>query len=155
MTFTTMTYASAVAEEHRQRKSRRRFWIGVLLALAFIAAVACGTPAPESTPVQPNPPAAADNDDVSAVEPEKPAGVGDGQHAVGVDIKPGEYVTTVPASGLGCYWARVKDFSGELNSIIANGNLEVGARGRKLHRDVLPTRLQEDVVQTAERPEAV
>lgn len=128
MTFTTMTCASAIAEEHRTRQTRRRFWIGVLLALAFITAVACGTPAPESTPVQPNPPAA--EQDAPAAEPEKPAGVGDGQHAVGVDIKPGEYVTTDEAGPWGCYWARVHSFDGELQSIIANKNVSPGARGR-------------------------
>lgn len=132
MTFTTTTYASAIAEQHRQRHARRRFFIAAALAAAFILAVGCAGCAGGATgsgPADPNPPAVVVQGTAQPAE-SKPAGVGDGQHAVGVDIKPGTYVTTVPAGGLGCYWARVKDFSGELNSIIANGNIPVDGRGR-------------------------
>jgi hypothetical protein len=53
----------------------------------------------------------------------------DGTWAVGSDIKPGTYVTS-RNTGLGCYWARLRNFDGELNSIIANGDLATGANGR-------------------------
>lgn len=53
---------------------------------------------------------------------------GDGTWAVVGEIKPGTYVTTAREGG--CYWARVKDFDGSLDSIIANGNLDQGAHGR-------------------------
>ena len=47
---------------------------------------------------------------------------GDGYYIVGKDIIPGRY-----KSADGCdYWARLKDFSGELNSIIANSTFDQG-----------------------------
>jgi len=49
---------------------------------------------------------------------------GDGTYLVGGDMKSGTYKTKGPADGsFGCYWERAKDSSGELNSIIANDNL--------------------------------
>ncbi|MEV4801402.1 hypothetical protein AB0K18_15455 [Nonomuraea sp. NPDC049421] len=47
---------------------------------------------------------------------------GDGQYLVGEDIKPGTY-KTAGADGANCYWARLKNASGEFTSIIANGNV--------------------------------
>jgi hypothetical protein len=44
---------------------------------------------------------------------------GDGTHVVGEDIEPGTYKTE---GGSGCYWARLRSFSGELDAIIANDN---------------------------------
>ena len=44
---------------------------------------------------------------------------GDGTFLVGEDIQPGTYRTDGEE---GCYWARLSDASGELESIIANGN---------------------------------
>jgi hypothetical protein len=38
---------------------------------------------------------------------------------VGLDIAPGTYRSR---SGSSCYWARLRNFSGELGGIIANGN---------------------------------
>lgn len=47
------------------------------------------------------------------------------------EVKPGTYVTTVPDEAfIGCYWARVRDFEGGVNSIIANDIVSPGARGR-------------------------
>lgn len=47
---------------------------------------------------------------------------GDGYYIVGKDIIPGRY-----RSANGCdYWARLKDFSGELNSIITNSAFDEG-----------------------------
>lgn len=57
-----------------------------------------------------------------------------GTYKVGTEIPPGSYKTTgagVKGDALGgCYWARLKDASGEVSSIIANGNLESGASGK-------------------------
>lgn len=56
-----------------------------------------------------------------------PTTVGDGTWEVGAEVQPGTY--TVTSDGY-CYWARLKNFDGELDSIITNGNLDPGARGR-------------------------
>jgi hypothetical protein len=47
---------------------------------------------------------------------------GDGDFQVGSDIKPGTYRTTGNTDGM-CYWARAKDASGELDSLLANDNV--------------------------------
>lgn len=52
----------------------------------------------------------------------------DGTFAVGSDIAAGTYVTR--GSDNGCYWARLKNFDGDLDSIIANHLLDAHARGR-------------------------
>jgi hypothetical protein len=44
---------------------------------------------------------------------------GDGTYRVGRDVPPGTYRTR---GGVGCYWARLRNFSGNLNAIIANDN---------------------------------
>jgi hypothetical protein len=43
---------------------------------------------------------------------------GEGTYIVGTDIAPGTY----SARGAGCYWARLRAFTGELSAIIANDN---------------------------------
>lgn len=45
---------------------------------------------------------------------------GDGTYQVGTDIQPGTYRTREGSPN--CYYERLKDFTGGLNSIIANGN---------------------------------
>jgi hypothetical protein len=55
---------------------------------------------------------------------------GDGVWEIGTEVEPGTYTTTAPEDSLGCYWARLSGFSGEFDDIIANGNLDAGARGR-------------------------
>lgn len=45
---------------------------------------------------------------------------GDGTYEVGVDVKPGTYVSGKPE--LNCYWARLKGSGGSLSDIIANNN---------------------------------
>jgi hypothetical protein len=62
------------------------------------------TPTPRPTP-RPTPP---------------PASFGDGDQIVGADIRPGTYRTR-EAAFFGCYWERLKGFSGGLDDIIANG----------------------------------
>ncbi|MFE9819190.1 hypothetical protein [Streptomyces sp. NPDC005773] len=49
---------------------------------------------------------------------------GDGEYLVGEDIAAGTYKTAGGDGSFGCYWARLKDASGEFDAIIANNNLE-------------------------------
>lgn len=46
--------------------------------------------------------------------------INDGTWAVGVNIKPGTYRVSGASD---CYWARLRDFTGSLHSIIANDNV--------------------------------
>ncbi|MEU8774619.1 hypothetical protein [Streptomyces sp. NPDC048606] len=57
-----------------------------------------------------------------AEEKKKAALKGAGTFQVGSDVKPGTYRTT-GNKDLGCYWERLKDASGEVESIIANDNV--------------------------------
>lgn len=59
-------------------------------------------------------------------EPEsaKPS-FGDGTYQVGTDIQPGTYRTREGSPN--CYYERLKDFTGGLNSILANGNTSAPA----------------------------
>ena len=50
--------------------------------------------------------------------------IGPGTYVVGAEIKPGYYKTKGPDEDGICYWARLKDLSGGLNSIINNGIAE-------------------------------
>jgi hypothetical protein len=54
--------------------------------------------------------------------------IGEGTWAIGIDIRPGTYAVTVPADSFGCYWQRTKNFTGNLESIIANDNVSAGTR---------------------------
>ena len=60
-------------------------------------------------------------------EPQKPsfASFGDGTYQVGTDIQPGTYRTRVGSPN--CYWERLKNFTGGLNSILANNNTNAPA----------------------------
>lgn len=49
---------------------------------------------------------------------------GDGEYLVGEDIAAGTYKTAGGDGSFGCYWARLKDASGEFDAIIANNNLK-------------------------------
>lgn len=49
---------------------------------------------------------------------------GDGEYLVGEDIAAGTYKTGGGDGTFGCYWARLKDASGEFDAIIANNNLD-------------------------------
>ena len=55
---------------------------------------------------------------------------GDGQFAVGVDVAPGTYATTVPEDSRNCYWARESDLSGSIDSVITNKNFSAGSKVR-------------------------
>jgi hypothetical protein len=61
-----------------------------------------------------------------AQEPEqqKPS-FGDGTYQVGTDVQPGTYRTREGSTN--CYYERLKDFTGGMNSIIANGNTNAPA----------------------------
>lgn len=77
------------------------------------------TTAPSTPPPSPKPKPTAKPGPATSFE-------GDGQYLVGEDIAAGTYKTTGAADSLipNCYWARHKDASGELTSIIANGNVQ-------------------------------
>ncbi|TLP63899.1 hypothetical protein [Microbispora triticiradicis] len=53
---------------------------------------------------------------------------GDGQYLVGEDIKPGTYKTAGTDGGFACYWARLRNASGEFSAITANDNIKGPAR---------------------------
>lgn len=67
-------------------------------------------------------------------EPEpapEPDSFGAGTWEVGAEIPAGTYVTVAPDGRFAhCYWARLSGFSGGFDEIIANDNLDPGARGR-------------------------
>jgi hypothetical protein len=113
--------------KHRAARKHTFLYIslGTLLAAAFTVGCA-GAATPDAPPLNDSPAATA----AAAPKGKPPAGLGDGQLKVGTDIQAGTYTTTVPADAFNCYWARLKAFDGELNSVIANGNLGVGAKGR-------------------------
>lgn len=51
----------------------------------------------------------------------------DGTYEVGTDLAPGQYKTAGPDKSdiiPNCYWARLKNDSGEFSAIISNGNLQ-------------------------------
>ncbi|WP_426367186.1 hypothetical protein [Streptomyces sp. E-08] len=49
---------------------------------------------------------------------------GDGEYLVGEDIQAGTYKSAGSDDAFGCYWARLKDATGEFDAIIANNNLQ-------------------------------
>lgn len=62
---------------------------------------------------------------------QKPSKVSDGTFKVGEEVKPGTYATTAPEDSFGCYWERLRGFSGELDKdVISNGLLQPGETGR-------------------------
>jgi hypothetical protein len=60
-------------------------------------------------------------------KPQSESTMGEGTYEIGVDAKPGRYKTRVPEDS-NCYWERLKDDRGGFNSIIANDNVNPGAR---------------------------
>lgn len=100
---------------------------GLGLALCIIWAAAFGA-AVANTPAGSLPPAPAmPNVDGAPATPgpaEAPAPgtiPGDGTFVVGTEVQPGTYRTAGP-NGFNCYYARMADTSGELTSVITNGN---------------------------------
>ena len=61
-------------------------------------------------------------------EPVAESTMGEGTYQIGVDAKPGRYKTQAPQDSANCYWERLKDDRGGFDSIIANNNVNPGAR---------------------------
>jgi hypothetical protein len=65
------------------------------------------------------------------VPPQPLAQLGDGTYLVPTQARPGTWstngVSTISASLLGCYWARLRSTSGEMSAVIASQNLAQGA----------------------------
>lgn len=59
------------------------------------------------------------SDDLKTPTTQSRSAFGDGMFIVGTDIVAGTYRVD---AGNGCYWERLKDFSGDFNAIIANDN---------------------------------
>ena len=79
-------------------------------------------PAPAPKTVTVPPPAAK----APVAQPPQTASFSDGTLVVGTDIQPGAYKTSGPGSTDimdSCYWARLANLSGDVESINANGNI--------------------------------
>jgi hypothetical protein len=107
-----------------------------LVAAAILVTALAGCGSDDQDPsTDPSPTAVVDQTPAAAPQvttapplagPDK--GLRDWIYVVGQDIRPGTYVTTVPADhGHPCYWARLRSF-GEANAIIDEGNPEPGER---------------------------
>lgn len=97
-----------------------------LLGAIALVIMACGSSSTGTTPSGGNTPAGP-----TATHGPKPtatpsyAHFGDGTFQVGKDIQPGTYRTRTGSSG--CYYARLKGFSGDLGDILANNNTDAPA----------------------------
>ncbi|MEU9039101.1 hypothetical protein AB0D45_29940 [Streptomyces sp. NPDC048352] len=124
-----------------QSSTPRHSWIarhkviagtGALLALVAVGACTGGgdTDGAKDTKAKPAASAAkgtGGKQSQKPAEPKKDGGKkaavrGSGTFQVGSDLQPGTYRTT-GNKGLGCYWERAKDASGDTDSIIANDNV--------------------------------
>jgi hypothetical protein len=92
-----------------------------------VGAVAAKTPVPATLPtVLPTAPAAPTlpTGQAPAAQAPKPGTIpGNGTFTVGSDIQPGTYKTAGPASAI-CYYARLKDTSGDFSAIINNNTTQ-------------------------------
>jgi hypothetical protein len=93
------------------------------------AAAPTKTTAPTKTPVPTNTPkptntAKPTNTPLPPTETPDPNYISKGTYLVGTDIRPGFYRGSTKGFSIwdSCYWARLKDTSGELGSILANDN---------------------------------
>jgi hypothetical protein len=100
--------------------------VGAVLALA-IGGWACGDPDPQEDAdtgfARPAP------SQSIVASPVDDGTRGDGTFEVGASIVAGKWTTMADGLGYGCYWARRKDASGQVESIIANGFVPKGAPG--------------------------
>jgi hypothetical protein len=121
----------------RPTKTRRWPWVivGVLGGILLLMIIAVAINPPEDVANQPpageQSTAPANEPPAKKAPPPKPAGpaatMTGGMYEVGVDVQPGQYKTPGPSEsdlvGL-CYWARLKDDTGEFDAIISNGNVQ-------------------------------
>ncbi|WP_154814591.1 hypothetical protein [Actinophytocola xinjiangensis] len=112
------------------KKHRWRWVIGGLgVIVLLIIVVAVSQPSEDAGTTEQSP--AGQSASAPANESAAPAGpattITSGMYEVGVDVQAGQYKTPGPPEDdiIGaCYWARHKDDSGAMESILANGNLE-------------------------------
>lgn len=100
-------------------------------------------PPPSTTlpfPTTPTSPPRPPLDDPETTEPEppletepEPSGLGPGTYDIGVDIKPGTYVSAGAVDTV-CYWARLRSFDGSLDAIIANNSSDEGRQRVTIRR---------------------
>ena len=117
------------------KKSKKLLWI--IIAVLALLGLLCGVAVSASGGDKDNRatgvvdvPATPESKTKSTAKNTKPKTVksfGEGTYEVGSEIEAGTYVTVAPNH---CYWERLKDFDGEFDSIIANDNLDEGAKGR-------------------------
>ncbi len=82
--------------------------------------VACATEGMDSSVAPVKAPVASDSGSPEASETKKArTSWGNGIYKVGAEIPPGQYATD--GGDFGCYWERLKDTTGELDSVIASG----------------------------------
>jgi hypothetical protein len=96
-------------------------------AIAFGAILACGgSPSKDiQEPAAPQEPGT-----VQTATAPAPAGTinEDGIYLIPSEVRAGTYRATVPEDSYGCYWARLRGTSGDLDEIITNANGEPKAR---------------------------
>lgn len=116
------------------KKRRNWLWaLGMVLAafVILVAVVAITNPNQPGSSPSDTPAAGAPANAAEPQAPAKPAGpareMTGGVYQVGVDVQAGRYKTPGPPAddlvGL-CYWARLKDDTGDFESIISNGNVQ-------------------------------
>lgn len=117
--------------------SKRNVLRAACATAAAALLIACGT----GTTPDGSPTATPDNQPTTIVLPQspeatpapaassaKPAPVktvttfGDGMWEVPGEVKPGRYKTVVPTDSINCYYEVMKDFEGNIDSILTNGN---------------------------------
>lgn len=120
----------------KARKPRRWPWIvGIVAAFGIGAGSANGGTATNTASTAPAPstitqtvtaPPVTVTKDAPAAAPAPAASsntLGNGIYRMGgTDAPAGQWKTTGPAGSMPCYWARLKNDSGDFDAIIANGN---------------------------------
>lgn len=126
----TPQYAPPPPPAPKATKPRRWPWIlGIVAAFGIGAIVgSSGHGSTTAAPTTVNPAPAGQQPATQAPQPKPASGpkteFGDGTFKVGEDIAVGTYKSSGPRNqGVPlCYWARMKDDSGSVDSIIANNN---------------------------------
>jgi len=97
--------------------------VGVVVLFGIVG-VAAGSPTPSAPAARVNSPTPAKSALATPTPTPKPqfAVIHDGIHKVGSDVQPGTYRTRSNSSG--CYFARLKGFSGQVSDIISNANTD-------------------------------